>query len=210
MKTIYCIRHGESEYNEAGLHQGDAGTLTAEGNRQSHAAGKALESSGAQVLVTSPQTRAAETAYLVQKFVDVPLEFLDAARERRNPSEIIGCEKRDPEIRAIKREMDAHYTEPGWRYSDEENFDDMYARVQELVQALTEREEDIVVLVSHEAILKTLAAYALFGDELTARELLAVFKHMTLDNGALVEFTHDEANGWLLAGWNRTAHLSAL
>jgi phosphohistidine phosphatase len=61
--VIYLLRHGEAERGD-----GDdaARRLTAEGERQSEAAGRALVALGAQIdaCLTSPKVRAADTARL--------------------------------------------------------------------------------------------------------------------------------------------------
>lgn len=73
---IYLLRHGEAERGD-----GDdaARRLTAEGERQSKAAGRALAVLGAQIdaCLTSPKTRAADTARLACQALDLEPESAD-------------------------------------------------------------------------------------------------------------------------------------
>jgi len=72
--VIYLLRHGEAERNG-----GDdaARRLTAEGKRQSEAAGKALATLGVAIdtCLTSPKVRAAETARLACQELGIEVEI---------------------------------------------------------------------------------------------------------------------------------------
>lgn len=68
-KLIYLFRHGEAE---VGSGDDAARRLTAKGERQSRAAGKALTAMGAQIdaCLTSPKVRARDTARLACEQLD--------------------------------------------------------------------------------------------------------------------------------------------
>jgi phosphohistidine phosphatase len=74
--VIYLLRHGDAERGD-----GDdaARRLTAEGERQSEAVGRALAALGASVdaCLTSPKARAADTARLACRALDVEPEIAD-------------------------------------------------------------------------------------------------------------------------------------
>jgi phosphohistidine phosphatase len=76
---IYLLRHGDAEHET----QDDAARrLTAKGERQAEAAGRALAALGAQidVCLTSPKVRAEQTARIACRHLDVPVEVAEELR----------------------------------------------------------------------------------------------------------------------------------
>jgi phosphohistidine phosphatase len=81
---IYLLRHGDAEDGDG---DGDdaARRLTAKGERQSEAAGRALAALGAEIdaCLTSPKVRAAETARLACQALQIDLEIAAELRGGR-------------------------------------------------------------------------------------------------------------------------------
>lgn len=80
MKKLYFIRHGLSEMNVQGVWSGQIETpLTQEGRAQARAAGKQLKDKGITIdyIVSSPLSRAHETAQIIAKQIDYPLEKIE-------------------------------------------------------------------------------------------------------------------------------------
>lgn len=73
---IYLLRHGVAERSDG---EDAKRRLTAEGKRQSEAAGRALAALGAPVeaCLTSPKLRASETAELACEGLGIPVEICD-------------------------------------------------------------------------------------------------------------------------------------
>ncbi len=68
MKRLYFIRHGLSELNVQGLIAGITETpLTDEGRKQAKAAGKLAKSYHVDLIVSSPMSRALETAHIIAR-----------------------------------------------------------------------------------------------------------------------------------------------
>jgi broad specificity phosphatase PhoE len=83
--TLYLVRHGESEWNAAGLVQGqaaDAGGLTARGETQARRAAQALAGTHAEIVITSDLTRAVATAEPIAAALGVEPELDPRLRER--------------------------------------------------------------------------------------------------------------------------------
>ena len=74
---IYLLRHGVAEPKSG---EDAKRRLTAEGKRQSEAAGRALAALGAPVeaCLTSPKLRASETAELACEALEIPVEIVDS------------------------------------------------------------------------------------------------------------------------------------
>jgi len=86
MKHIYFIRHGESEMNAAGLIAGNTETpLTAKGRFQALEAGKTAKNLNIGCIISSPQSRALETAQIIAAEIGYPATDIlvnDLAKER--------------------------------------------------------------------------------------------------------------------------------
>jgi broad specificity phosphatase PhoE len=75
MKHLFFARHGLSQMNVAGLLSGSTDTpLTGEGRRQARQAGIAAKGLGIDLIVSSPLSRAHETAQTIAKEIGYPLK----------------------------------------------------------------------------------------------------------------------------------------
>ncbi len=75
MKHIYFARHGLSVLNKAGLMAGHTNTpLTDEGREQAKSAGHAAKDLGIDYIVSSPLSRAHETAEIIAKEIGYPVD----------------------------------------------------------------------------------------------------------------------------------------
>jgi uncharacterized phosphatase len=75
MKKLYFVRHGLSTDNKKGVYSGLSNpALTPEGVTQSIAAGKQAKKLNIDLVVSSPYIRAHETAKLISRHANYPLE----------------------------------------------------------------------------------------------------------------------------------------
>ncbi len=171
-KLIYFVRHGESILNAQGIRQGAEGGLSEKGKLQANAAGERLSRHSFKVILSSPYIRAKESADIINNCLVKPkkIEYLDLLAERRNPSEIIEKSVKDPEVQRIVDTIDKSYHSDDFRYSDEENFQDLKDRARRLLAYLSTRREKHVLVVTHGIFLRMIAAYILYGESLTASD----------------------------------------
>lgn len=79
---FWFLRHGETDYNAAGLSQGALDTaLNATGRAQAREAGPRLAGQGILTIIASPMRRTRETAAIVNEFLRLELEFEADLRE---------------------------------------------------------------------------------------------------------------------------------
>jgi len=100
---IYLLRHGDAE---DGHGDDDARRLTAKGERQSRAAGKALFTldAGIDACLTSPKARALDTARLVCEALDLEPEI--AAELRGGPFDSLGLAAGRGDVLLVGHEPD--------------------------------------------------------------------------------------------------------
>jgi probable phosphoglycerate mutase len=79
---FWFLRHGETDYNAAGLSQGALDiALNATGRAQAAAAAPLLAGQGITGIIASPMLRAKETAEIVNEFLRLPIAFEPGLRE---------------------------------------------------------------------------------------------------------------------------------
>jgi broad specificity phosphatase PhoE len=149
MNQIVLVRHGETEWSRDGKHTGNTDVpLTATGRKQAEAVGDALRDREFTRVLTSPLSRAAETARLAG--------FGERAEER---AELREWDYGDYEGRTTPeiREERAGWTL--WRdgVPGGETAAEVAARVDRLLEELRSVEGDVLVC-SHGHLLRVLAA----------------------------------------------------
>ncbi len=187
LKNIYFVRHGQTALNKNGIRQGADGALTELGRNQSYeAAGELLNRKiNFDVLISSPFERTKETSLIITEKIKVPIEYSELFVERRNPSEIVGHEKNEKEVRKIVDKIDKGFHSDDLKFSDEENFLEFKNRAKKALKYLRKRKEKNLIVVTHSMFLKMLMAYILMGDKLTAVDYVKLRYFDTINNAAL-------------------------
>ena len=207
-KIIYFVRHGETENNAKNVRQGSEGPLSAKGREQALATAKRFpkHKGSPQVIIASPYERARETAEIIAKELKMKVKYSDLLVERKNPTEVIGREGEEREVRQIIDRIDKSYHPDDLRVSDEENFIDLKKRAKKLLGYISRRSEKRIVMVTHGIFLKMVVSYMLYGKNLTASQYNNLSYFNPIDNAgmAIVLYKHHwlMRNEWKLLVWN--------
>jgi broad specificity phosphatase PhoE len=210
MKKIYFVRHGESEGNAGPIRQTALTPLTERGKSQATYVAAQCAKLPVEVIISSTMTRAKQTAEIILKKVARPIEYSDLFIERRRPSEVLGKRQDDPNALLAEKEIKLHFHEPGWRFSDEENFDDLKQRAGKALKYLAERSEENILVVTHGFFMRIVIAYILFGENLTGDECVKCIRKFHMENTGITVLGYDhkdEKSPWWLWIWNDHAHL---
>jgi probable phosphoglycerate mutase len=159
---VYFVRHGESEGNVGSIRQGPHSPLTKHGRKQANFIADRVARLEVDTLVSSTMKRAVETAEIIGQRIEKPFETSELFIERRRPKEQIGNAKNSPLALEAETAIIQNFTVPGFRYSDEENFDDLKKRAEAALEFLVQKSTNRVVVVTHGFFLRVLAAYAVF------------------------------------------------
>jgi len=211
-KTIYFIRHGQSEANARDLFQGPDAPLTELGHKQARFVAERVKRLDAEVIIASPMPRAQETACVIHEATEISLETNELVREYVPPSELVGLERISPEGQAYTHEMMVHMGDPSWHFSDEENYYDLHIRAIEALAYLEGRPEAKLLVLTHAGFLRVLVTAMMTDgepDPLTARRLMRFLKPMY--TGITVCAFYPQAVRrckWRLIAWNDHAHLA--
>ena len=222
------IRHGESETNATNtFHAGnqyDADPLTPLGAEDAGRLAQRLARLPVDLVISSSFLRARTTAAPIAEatgarhvipvrkgstWVDLPADDPDVRshpallREIDVPSELQGLEFHDPRARAIQRAAMAVAEQPDGHYSDEENLHDLWRRAEEIRRYLEGQKEQLIVVVSHGAILKVWVAHLMFTavPSLDTSAQLAAYRGFTRlgwwDNTGVLSLRFSRDQGWM-------------
>src|SRR5918998_6935154 len=142
--TLLLVRHGQSEWNAAGLMQGQTPgvPLTELGHAQAAAAATELAELRPGALISSDLLRAVQTAEHCARATGLPLETTPALREQG-----YGVLEGRPS-RELWDVVD--WTDPQWSAPGGESLAELHGRVQAFLKNLcAEPPADVIALVTH-------------------------------------------------------------
>jgi 2,3-bisphosphoglycerate-dependent phosphoglycerate mutase len=196
------LRHGESLGNASGIAQGQADfDLTETGRLQAQALARRWEGEGRTFdrVISSPLTRARETAELIAAALGLSVE-LDPLWMERDNGQMAGLSY--DQIR--QRDLEAPFLHPYHHIGQtgESEFE-LYLRAGRAVQSLIDRGPGRYLVVSHGGILNKVLLAAL-GLPVQPNFYGASFR---FDNSAFASLTYTpEEHRWAVLGLNDRAH----
>lgn len=217
MKTVYFVRHGQSEMNAQNRYGTSDTPLSPLGREQAKDTAARCVALPIDVIISSPIVRARQTAEIIRDHIEAPLDFSDAFIEGHFTDALDGMKRDDPAAVKIMSTFYGNFGNPEFRMDGGENFEDFKRRGLAALAYLESRPEEHILVVTHAYFLWILAAALLFGSELTPEECLGVLRGLQLaENTALTVATFDapllKGEGepvakWQLKVWNDHAHL---
>lgn len=209
MKKVYFVRHGESEGNVGPIRQTNTTSLTEKGRSQSAFLAERCAKLPIETILCSTMNRAKETASVILDKTSKPIEYSDLFVERRRPTEVLGKPKNDPMALDAEKEITKHFPEPDWRFSDEENFEDLKRRALAALDYLSKKPEENILVITHGFFLRILMGCVVFGDKLKGEECVQFIRTFDMENTGITVLYHDADRNapWWLWIWNDHAHL---
>ena len=143
MKTIYFVRHGESEANVAELVSGAGNDvpLTETGRLQAKKAGEDLKGKGIQLVICSPLRRTVETAEIIAEQIGYRGDKII-----KNP---LFIERRCGIYEGGPLEVYWQHQKAGTLHESVETTEQMHARLVEALESLRTYKESKILVVSH-------------------------------------------------------------
>ena len=206
MKTIYFVRHGESEGNAGPLLASPTSPLTEKGRQQVKYIANRAKKIPFEIIISSTMTRAKETAEEIRRETEKPIEYSDLFIERRRPAEIYGKPKDDSEILKICQSVIDNFHVSDYHFSNEENFIDLKERAEKALDYLLHRPEEKILVVTHGFFMRIILARVIFGKGLTSYECEKCIEKFHMENTGLSAIFNNEKDWWLWI-WNDHAHL---
>lgn len=204
---IYFVRHGETVSNKAEVHQTDEEELTPLGYKQAEYLAQSLHRFPIETIISSPLKRAKDTAEIIQKSLNKPLNFVPELREIPYPTEIHGLKYTHPEAIRVRSEVAQNADNSDWHYSDEENFSETKVRSKKFLSHLNTVSEKYVLAVTHGRFLRVLVAYMLYDGNLSAEKYFPIANFFETTNTGIT-IIEKLGDNYRLLTWNDYAHLS--
>lgn len=186
MKKVYLLRHGESDVNINNVWETRESDLTERGQLQSKLKSKELERLSINVIISSSMKRAISSAKIISEVIKQNVEISALFDERRQPSEMLNKEKDNPKIIEIYNTIKESFYSASFRYSDEENFNDLKERVKRILKYLSNRPEDTILVVTHGFLIRFICAYIIFGDSSDGKKYMNVLDGLKVDHCSIV------------------------
>jgi broad specificity phosphatase PhoE len=206
--NIYFIRHGESMGNKAGMSQTPDMPLSEEGKKQAQALAGRLKNLKVDFIYSSHLKRARQTSEIISKKIKKPIEYWEGLQEMRIPRKIQGLTHDDKKDKEIRELIKKNYYKGNWKYSNEETFEELKERCQEILNHLFEKHRNQNILcVSHGGVIKMVTALTIFGDKLTPSLFWEFWHHTWQANTGITQIEYSDKYGWALLAWNDTTHL---
>ena len=202
---VYFIRHGETFQNTRHVHQLASTPLSPRGADQARTTAEFLRAMNVDYILSSDYTRAVETARIIGGTLGIKPRVSLLFREIERPSRLGGKSFFTIDTFGYILLSVLRRNNPGWRYSDAENFNDIYERSQRaylLLESLVEAYQSVVV-VSHTMFINLMVAYMCHGRMLAVRDLLPAVLHIEkTHNGGLVEIEYTGGNHHNSCNWD--------
>jgi broad specificity phosphatase PhoE len=115
----------------------------------------------------------------------------------------------EEEVKNILNKIDEMYlTDPGWHYSDEENFEDIKIRITKALDFLKSQNKENILVVSHANFIGQMVGLMLFEKDYSVDIYLRLKNFFRLGNTGVSICTYKpETNHWKLQCWNDISHL---
>lgn len=207
-KRFYIVRHGRTLLNEQEIKQGPEGALSGAGEEQAKKIGEYLSHFPIRTIHTSPYERAVQTAEIIRAYARrAYVRKTPLLGERKNPTEVIGKSAKDPHVMDVVARIERGYHEDSFRFSDEENFEDLMRRAAKCLRYLERSPGNRSAVVTHHAFLQALLSYLLYRDDLHASDYIKLAFFNPADNGGLTicEY-HPWRRGSPTRGWEIVAY----
>ncbi len=203
---LYLIRHGETIYNASKVYQPLDAPLSELGIKQARFVAERFKNISIDRIISSPAPRAKITAEAISDAVNKEVEILDTLHEIKRPSDWIGKTFLDEHIIKSKAEMKKNVHDPDWHFSDEENFHDSINRVKKCIEYFNSINEENILVIAHEIIIKKIISVLMFNNELTPKEFDKIYPFLKMHNSGITLLEKNEG-AWRLITWNDHAHL---
>ncbi len=204
---LYFVRHGETQSNLQKSVVSFNDELTDNGRKQGEKLAERISTISIDLIITSPHKRAEETAEIIAKKINKALQPSPLLGEKKWPREIEGKLLKEPEVENFfELSREKSNTDPGWHFSDEENFIDVKKRAGLFLEYVSKLPHVSILAVSHEYFIKMVIATMMHGDRLSYETFRNFFTFTLLDNTSLT-LCEKEQDGWKLITLNDQQHL---
>jgi len=208
MKTIYLVRHGETESNISNLVQDGTSALSEKGKQQAKVLSERLRHLKHSHILVSDFIRTRQTAEPLLAHLSTEPVFTALLREITPPTQFVGTFNGSDEYLSYKKIQKENFDNPEWHFEDEENFFDIRSRVGELINYIDTLEGDTIA-ISHGRFISFLTMYIITSGNLTPDIWLNSVHNLEMTNTGITAICfNDKRQHWVLKTFNDHAHFA--
>jgi broad specificity phosphatase PhoE len=158
---VYLVRHGETFLAHQGIHQSPNTPLSPKGKEQAESVAEYLRPMNPSLILTSPYTRAAETARVIALHTGKKTTQAQLFTELIRPSSLYHT--RLLSLATFRYVLSVFFKryDASWHYEDGENYADLSARARNAriyLESYAAKKREVIVIVSHMVFIHVLVA----------------------------------------------------
>ncbi len=209
IKTIYFVRHGESQGNIDRHCRGKNNALTENGEAQVKALAQRFDGIPINIVIETSKIRSKQTAQAINEIKHISVLENDLFLERKGDFEYLAEFKhlsRPELVEAMRKKLDM----PEWEAGEQELFHHLQERARKAITYLEQLSHENILVVTHGAYLKFLVFYALLGDSMTEEQAAVLMNGVGIQNTGItiMKFYTEPKKKWKLITWNDKAHIT--
>lgn len=202
---VYFVRHGRSIGNEKQIHQDSESKLSKNGLKQANLLSNRFKNIDIDLIITSSFIRAKQTAEIINKNLNKPIEESELFIELKRPTEIENLHILDEKVLKVRKKIYENYNDPTFRHSDEETFYELKERAGKAIKFLEEKETQNILVVSHGEFIRCMFGLMVFEDQFDSNLLLKIDEHLRGSNTGITLCEYEKM--WKIITWNDITHL---
>jgi broad specificity phosphatase PhoE len=212
IKTVYFVRHGESEDNVRAVFQSFDSSLSEKGKGQALKIADRASRIDFQSLISSTSMRARQTAEAIAQATGKSLEFSDLFVERIKPKSTDGKPHNDPFAKEIWGKWNQSLYTKGLKIEDGENYVEIVDRAKRALEFLENKSEKNILVVTHGFFFRVIVAKVILGDSMTTDNLKNFQSSATMANTGLSVlhysgWNNEDTPQWRFFVYNDHTHL---
>lgn len=209
---VFLVRHGQSQDRVENRKQTPHTPLSVLGLAQADAVAKRLQDEEIHIIISSPMTRALQTAEAISSKLNIPLTQNDLLRELGAPS-IDGVSYEDPLHQKWSLEVAKNKINLDWKFKPEdESFRELLIRADLLRKELISKHQgQNILLVSHGFLISCFIAVCVLGSDCPDKNIIQLIKYPNIKNTAISELEYlEEEKIWRFNLLNDHLHIKNL
>jgi probable phosphoglycerate mutase len=208
MKTIYLVRHGQSEANSKDVLVGKDGPLSELGQAQALIVSERFEHLTIDRLYASDFLRAQQTARPISKLKNLSITVEPVFGEFLEPSEFFGLAEDDEHVLTYRAERNAKVeSEPGWTHGDGESIAGFMDRISQARTLLENTDVNTVAVVAHAYFITSFISAILLDTSTPSHEWFTVLAKLKLTNTGISVLQFNDGK-WRVLTFNDRAHFA--
>lgn len=193
MKYIHFIRHGETLMNRKHRHQGPDELLTEKGIKQAGKVALSLRDWEIDTLVSSPFTRARQTAEIIATELDLPISIASSVKEFIRPNALYGKPHHSLASFVYLFKLFTNRDNPRWDNDGAENMFTIRNRIIDAKVLIASTPGTHIAIVSHAIFIDMFVQSVCADRSLSFREFArALLAAKKLPNTGIVTFQVDD------------------